>query len=61
LRLTIDYPEDMQQAIAVYAHFGNCSFTTKDILQLNKQNPAIFFGTRNLVQRSAPFLKKVSH
>lgn len=61
LRLTIDYPEDMQQAIAVYAHFGSFSFTTTDILQLNKENPAIFSGTKNLVQCSAPFLKKVSH
>lgn len=60
LRLTIDYPEDMQQAIAVYAHFGNSSFTTADILKLYKENPALFAGTENLVQRSAPFLKKVS-
>lgn len=61
LRLTIDYPEDMQQAIAVYEHFGKDSFTTDDILKLYKANPALFAGTKSLVQRSAPFLKKVSH
>ena len=61
LRLTIDYPEDMQQAIAVYKHFGSNSFTTADILMLYKENPELFSGTKNLVQRSAPFLKKASH
>lgn len=59
LRLTIDYPEDMEQAKAVYAYFGDDRFTTADILQLYKTQPGIFEKTRNLVQRSAPFLKKV--
>lgn len=60
LRLTIDYPEDMQQAINVYSHFGNTTFTTTDILKLYRGNPELFSGTKNLVQRSAPFLKKGS-
>lgn len=59
LRLTIDYPEDLQQAIDVYAYFGNSSFTTGDILMLYKDNPSLFSGTKNLVQHSAPFIKKV--
>jgi spore coat polysaccharide biosynthesis protein SpsF len=61
LRLTIDYPEDMEQAMAVYAHFGNCLFTTADILKLYKEMPGIFEKTKNLIQRSAPFLKKEQH
>ena len=58
LRLTIDYREDMEQAMAVYAHFGDCRFTTADILKLYKEKPGIFEKTKTLVQRSAPFLKK---
>lgn len=58
LRLTIDYREDMEQARAVYAHFGDCHFTTANILKLYKKNPGMFEKTKNLVQRSAPFLKK---
>ena len=59
LRLTVDYPEDVQQAIDVYAHFDNELFTTADILRLSIEKPSIFMSTRKLVQHSAPFLKKI--
>ena len=57
LRLTIDYPEDMEQARQVYAHFGNGLFTTAHVLELYRRKPGIFEKTRNLVQQSAPFIK----
>jgi len=56
LRLTIDYPEDLEQARAVYAHFGNHPFTAADLVALSGQRPELFEKTGNLVQRSAPFL-----
>jgi spore coat polysaccharide biosynthesis protein SpsF len=59
LRLTIDYPEDLEQARAVYAHFGNHLFTTSDIIALYRQRPELFEKTSNLVQQSAPFLKTI--
>lgn len=57
LRLTIDYPEDMEQARAVYAHFGSHLFTTAQVLEMSRLQPALFSKTRNLVQQSAPFLE----
>jgi len=57
LRLTIDYPEDMEQARKVYAHFGSHLFTTAQVIDLYRQNPELFEKTRDLVQQSAPFLK----
>lgn len=56
LRLTIDYPEDMEQARNVYAHFGSHLFTTAQVIELNHQKPELFEKTRNLLQQSAPFL-----
>jgi spore coat polysaccharide biosynthesis protein SpsF len=56
LRLTIDYPEDMDQARNVYAHFGSHFFTTAQVIELRRQKPDLFEKTRNLVQESAPFL-----
>lgn len=58
LRLTIDYPEDMAQARALYAHFGGPRFTTPQIVALSRQAPEMFAGTAALVQHSAPFLAK---
>lgn len=58
LRLTIDYPEDLAQARAIYAHFGGQLFTTAQIIGLYQDNPEIFAGTRHLVQQSAPFLSQ---
>jgi len=57
LRLTIDYPEDLQQVRDVYRHFGHDRFTTVEVIELCRQKPAIFEKTRKLVQHSAPFLK----
>ncbi|MFA5824724.1 MAG: NTP transferase domain-containing protein [Gallionellaceae bacterium] len=56
LRLTIDYPEDMEQARNVYAHFGGYLFTTAQVIDLSRQHPGLFEKTCNLVQQSAPFL-----
>ncbi len=56
LRLTVDYPEDLEQARHVYAHFDNPLFTTAQIVGLYKEQPDLFRKTRNLVQQSAPFL-----
>jgi len=56
LRLTIDYPEDMEQARDVYAHFGGHLFTTAQVIELSRQHPGLFEKTCNLVQQSAPFL-----
>ena len=57
LRLTVDYPEDMEQARNVYANFGGHLFTTSQVIALKRQKPEMFEKTRNLVQQSAPFLK----
>jgi len=57
LRLTIDYPEDMEQAKSVYARLGP-DFTTAGILALYRAEPDLFARTRGLVQQSAPFLLK---
>lgn len=56
LRLTIDYPEDMEQARSVYAHFGGHLFTTSQVIALKQQKPEFFEKTRDLIQQSAPFL-----
>lgn len=56
LRLTIDYPEDMDQAGAVYDYFGSPFFTTEQVLELNRARPELFAKTGKLVQESAPFL-----
>jgi spore coat polysaccharide biosynthesis protein SpsF len=58
LRLTIDYPEDMELARAVYRHFGRDDFTTQDVIALSQGRPDLFTATVGLKQRSAPFLKK---
>jgi|SRR3990172_1469184 len=57
LRLTIDYPEDLEQARNVYAHFGGHLFTTRQVIELYRRKPELFGKTRNLIQQSAPFLK----
>ena len=56
MRLTIDYPEDLDQARNVYSHFDGALFTTQQVIALYRQKPALFESTRNLVQHSAPFL-----
>ena len=57
LRFTVDYLEDVQLAREIYAHFDNYRFTVKDLIGLYKEQPAMFEKTKNLVQRSAPFIK----
>jgi spore coat polysaccharide biosynthesis protein SpsF (cytidylyltransferase family) len=57
LRFTIDYPEDLQLAREIYKRFGRYDFTTRDLIELYKKEPVIFEKTKNLIQRSAPFLK----
>lgn len=56
LRLTVDYPEDLELARYIYMHFNGPAFTTSQIIDLYKREPALFEKTRNLVQRSAPHL-----
>ena len=58
LRLTVDYPEELLQAKAVYDHFQSYTFTTRDIIQLYQQKPEMFADTKNLIQRQASFLSK---
>lgn len=56
MRLTIDYPEDMALAKALYRHFGGYRFTTSQIIGLYGKSPELFAGVDGLVQHSAPFL-----
>jgi len=60
LRFTVDYPEDMQLAIEIYSHFNRFDFTTSDLVELYQKKPEIFEKTKNLVQKSAPFIKVLS-
>lgn len=57
LRLTIDYPEDIEQAKSVYARLGP-AFSTAGVLDLYRAEPDLFAKTWGLVQQSAPFLAK---
>lgn len=56
LRLTIDYPEDLEQAKKVYSHFGGYRFTTMQIIELYREKPEYFAKTMDLKQKSAPSL-----
>jgi spore coat polysaccharide biosynthesis protein SpsF len=58
LRLTVDYSEDIEQAQKVYSRFKRFDFKTSDIIELYHLEPDIFAKTMNLVQKSAPFLRK---
>ena len=57
LRFTVDYPEDVQLAREIYAHFDNYKFTANDLIGLYKARPEMFEKTKNLVQKSASFIK----
>lgn len=57
LRLTVDYPEDVEQAREVCRQLGGIDFTTLDIIRLYQRRPEIFAKTMGLVQRSAPFME----
>lgn len=58
LRFTVDYPEDMEQARSIYRLLDTAAFTTADLIELYRKSPPLFEKTANLVQHSAPFLKK---
>lgn len=58
LRLTVDYPEDIEQAQNVYRRLKRFDFKTSDVIELYHRNPEIFVKTINLIQKSAPFLMK---
>lgn len=58
LRLTIDYPQDMEQAREIYSIFGGHEFTTEDLLALHRDRPEVFARTRDLVQESGGHLPK---
>lgn len=55
LRLTIDYPEDLEQAKNVYTHLG-LFFTTRQVIDLYLWKPELFEKTRSLIHKSAPHL-----
>jgi len=60
LRFTIDYPEDMQLLREILDELGGrLDYTTADLLELYRRKGHLFEKTRNLVQRSAPFMKKI--
>jgi spore coat polysaccharide biosynthesis protein SpsF len=58
LRLTVDYQEDIEQAQNVYSRLKRYDFKTSDIIELYHREPEIFAKTMNLIQNSAPFLRK---
>lgn len=58
LRFTIDYPEDLQLAREIYGRFNRIDFTTAELIALFKREPQLFDKTKDLVQRSAPYLKE---
>jgi len=61
LRLTIDYPEDLQLLREILDRLDGRGFTTSDIVALYRKEPALFDKTKHLVQISAPFLKAAVH
>jgi spore coat polysaccharide biosynthesis protein SpsF len=55
IRLTVDYPEDLEMARAAWIHFAeksNQDFCSEDILNLYHQNPDFFKINRNVVQKN---------
>lgn len=61
LRLTVDYPEDLDQAREVYKRFGRCDFNSADIIDLYHREPSLFDKTMHLLQKSAPFIRRHHH
>lgn len=57
LRFTVDYIEDMQLAREICERFKCYEFKTLDLIALYKQEPELFKKTKNLTQKSAPFIK----
>jgi spore coat polysaccharide biosynthesis protein SpsF (cytidylyltransferase family) len=50
LRLTLDYPEDLNLAKKVISNLGN-NFNLKDIIRLFEKNPQFLQITNNLEER----------
>jgi spore coat polysaccharide biosynthesis protein SpsF len=59
IRLTVDYAEDIQLAREICSRFNGFNFRTSDIIALYKKEPELFDKTKNLVQKSAPFIKRM--
>lgn len=49
LRLTVDYPEDIEQARTIYGKLGRMDFKTSDVIDLYHREPEIFEKTMKLV------------
>ncbi len=59
MRLTIDYPEDLDLARKLYGHFNHIVFSTNEIVEVYHSKPELFQATMGLVQEQAPFFSKV--
>ena len=57
LRLTVDYPQDMELAKEIYTHFDKIDFTTEELVKLYLSQTEMFEKVSGLVQISAPFIK----
>ncbi len=58
IRLTIDYPEDMEAARAIYRTFGRTDFTSRDLVGLYARAPHLFVTADRFRQVSAPWVKE---
>lgn len=60
MRLTVDYPEDLNVVTAVFEALypANPAFTTRDIVRFLDRRPDLVKRNQGLVQRSAPFLPR---
>lgn len=61
LRLTVDYPEDVEQARTVCKKLGRVDFRTSGVIDLYRREPEVFEKTMQLIQKSAPFIGKKSN
>jgi len=55
IRLTVDYPEDIELARKVFAHFKR-PFTTQELIQFLDEHPEIRDLNKNCVQKAAPHI-----
>lgn len=60
IRLTVDYPEDLEVVTAVFEALYpiNPAFTTRDIIRFLSDRPDLVNRNKGMVQRSAPFLPR---
>jgi spore coat polysaccharide biosynthesis protein SpsF len=59
LRLTIDYPEDMQLLKSVLSKIGRLDFTFRDVLEMRQLYSDEFSPVDRLVQRSMPVANQI--